>query len=562
MTSRKTISSRTLDRFEAYWPKEPVRRQVDQLYWRAKNRYIALRGASEAGKSTTLNLLLGTPMLETSIGQTTGCITEIRPVTLDNPQGHVHLVGAAHLDRRLEDLKSHVSADEYGDYLRAAMQTRELLQAKNVTLGETLTEDKWREHGFSAVMGQGKMHEIVIDRITLPVTVPPDHALRWAAELGVSILDLPGDAQGEVFNRIILTEALASYPPYASVRVWRADKVDRPEAQPGELLVITFLDSAAADPQGAYVKSIRGTMQDYGRRPFVISAAIDAPAGADFGVSISKEASGERLRAWRDWLSRPERAEDPAYQQLLRGVEQSLNRGGTRALNDALRQQLAATPDQTVESEEVKQLGRTVVTGLRDLLNELKAPLSPEEELRKKILEEQDARQARRLQLQEAARSHVYGNYRSSPWQQLANAIDSGQTEAKHSGLAEELAKLVSEHADAAQQAACAELGIPAGPPQLAQLAQPLIKGLAELIASPQSAAESLPTWVDVARVRWELSNLLAALMAEADPEPASRDDAEELDFGADDDREEREREYRMRAGVLGECIAWAGSFG
>lgn len=561
MTSRKILSSRTLEKFETYWPEAKVRRQVDQLYWRAKNRYIALRGASEAGKSTALNLLLGVPMLKTSIGQTTGCITEIRPVTLGDAQGHVHLVGEAHLDRRLEDLKSEVSDDEYGDYRRAALEAREALQVRNVTLGQTVTEGDWNELGFPAVMGQGKNHEIVIDRITLPVPVPPDHPLHWAAELGVSILDLPGDAQGEVFNRIILAEALASYPPYASVRVWRADKVDRPDAQPGELLAITFLDSAAADPEGGYLRSIRGTMHDYGRRPFVISAAIDAPAGVDFGLSITKEAAEERLRVWKGWLARPERAEDPAYQQLLRGVELTLTRGGTRALNDALRQKLEATPDQTVESDEVKQLARAVVTGLRSLQDELKKPLSPEEELRKRILEDQDARDARRLQLQEAAQSHVYNKYRSSPWQQLANAIERGWTEADHPGLAEELAKLVSDHADAAQRAACAELAIPTDSLQLALLAQPLIKSLAELIASPQDTAETLPTWVDVARVRWELSNLLAALMVEADPQPASSSDAEILDFGPDEERDARETEYRLKEGVLGDCITWAASF-
>jgi Dynamin family len=583
VTSRKPISSRSLERFETFWPKAQVRRQVDQLYWRAKNRYIALRGASEAGKSTILNLLLGVPMLRTSLGQTTGCITEIRPVTLANAQGHVHLVSEAQLERRLDALKGRkasleespkerkVSDAEYGDYRRAASRTREILDNEKVTLGETLTENDWGKLGFSEIMGQGKMHEIVIDRVTIPVPVPAGHPLRWAAEKGVSFLDLPGDAQGEVFNGIILEEALTSYAPYATVRVWRADKVDRPETKHGELLAITFLDSADAYPEGPYAKTIRGTLQDYesicrtaqdrGPFPFVISAAMDAPAGVDFGLAIGKGRSGENLRAWQEWLSRPEQADDDAYQRLLAGVRQSLTGGGTAALNDYLQQRLD-TPDQTVESEEIQQLARAVVTGLRALQDELKEPLSPEEELRKRILEEQEARQARRLEIQEAARSHVYGAHRSPPWQKLATAIDSGWTEDNHPGLAEELAKLISEHADAAQLAACHDLGIPADSPQLARLAQPLIKALAELIASAESTPESLPTWVDVARVRWELSNLLAALMVEADPHHAPSPEPEELDFGPDEERDEREREYRLREGVLNDCIAWAGSFG
>jgi hypothetical protein len=563
MTGTRTIKSSTLQAFEEHWSKAPIIRLVDQLYWRAKNRYIALHGASEAGKSTTLNLLLGSPTLKATDGQTTGCITEIRPVTSADAQVRVHLVSPAHLDRRLEELKSRVSAHEYGDYRRAAMEAREVLQAHNVTLGETLTDEDWKKLGFSAVMGQGRMHEIVIDRITVPVTVLPGHPLRWAAEQGVSVLDLPGDAQGEVFNMIILREAMASYPPFVSVRIWRADKVDRPEIEPGELLAITFLDSALAVPKGGFARSIRGTMQDYGRRPFVISAAMDAPDGGEFNLPISKEVAEERLRDWRDWLSQPERKDDPAYDQLRRGIEQSLTHagGGSGALNGAL-QQLAASADQTVESAEVKQLARAVVAGLRDLLDELKEPLSPEEELQRRKLTEQESRQARRAWIQEVARSHVYGKYRSSPWQNLASAIDSGRTEAEHAGLAAELAQLVSDHADAAQRDACAELDVSADSPQLAEIAKPLIKCLAGLIASPQHAAADLPTWVDVARVRWELSNLLAALIMEADPKlvPSAEDMPPEPE--TDDDREELEDEYYLKAGVLGDCIAWATSFG
>jgi hypothetical protein len=562
LTSNKTISSRTLERLETYWPKEPVRRLVDQLYWRAKNRYIALRGASEAGKSTTLNLFLGRPMLRTSLGQTTGCITEIRPVAREGAQGHVHLVGAAHLEDRLNVLKNHVSDDEYADYRRAAMEARQALEARHIVLGETLSETDWQELGFSAVMGQGKLQEIVIDRVTLPVHVAPGHPLRWAAELGVSILDLPGDAKGEVFNRIILAEAQASYPPYASIRVWRADKVDRPDTEPGELLAITFLDSPAADPRGAYVKSIRGSLQDYGRPPFVISAAMDAPAGVDFGLTIDREAAAARLQAWREWLSRPEHADDAAYQLLLRGVEQSLSRGGTGALNDALQQRLASAPDLTVESGEVTQLAQAVAMGLRDLLDELKEPLSPEEELHRRKLEEQREHQARRQRIQEVARAHIYGKYRSSPWQNLASAIDSGSTELDHPGLADELARLVSDHAAAAQDAASAELDIQVGPVRLAEAAQPLIRRLTELIARPQHSVEDLPSFVDVARVQWELSHLLAALLIEADAQPAQRDELPEVDPDNGADREEREIEYHLKAGVLRDCSDWAKSFG
>jgi Dynamin family len=564
LTSSRTIKSNTLQKFEEYWSTEPVIRQVDQLYWRAKNRYIALRGAAEAGKSTTLNLLLGAPMLKASDGQTTGCITEIRPVTRDDARVRVHLVSAAHLDRRLEELRSHVSAGEHGDYLRAAMQAREILQAQDVTLGQTLTDEDWEKLGFSAVMGQGKMHEIVIDRITLPVTVPPGHPLRWAAEQGVSVLDLPGDAQGEVFNAIILKEAMSSYTPFASVRVWRADKVDRPEAEDAELLAITFLDSPLAVPEGGFARSIRGTMQDYGHRPFVISAAMDAPDGVDFGLSFTKEAAEERLQNWRDWLSQPERKDDPAYDRLRRGIEQSLTHsgGGSGALNEALQQQLAASPDQTVENDEVKKLARDVVTALQYLLDRLNRPLSPEEELHRRKLEEQEGRRARRAQIQEIARSHVYGKYRSSPWQNMAHAIDSGSTEADHPGLAEELAQLVSDHAAAAQRDACEELEVPADSLQLAEIAKPLIKGLAELVARPQRSVDDLPTWVDVARVRWELSNLLATLIIETDPKLVPGTEDTTPDFGTDDDREELEEEYYMKAGVLGDCIAWASSLG
>jgi Dynamin family len=564
LTSNRIIKSSTIQRFEEYWPKAPVRRLVDQLYWRAKNRYIALRGASEAGKSTALNLLLGTRMLEASAGQTTGSITEIRPVTGDDIQARVHLTSAAHLELRLEELKSHVSGEEYGDYRRAAMEAREALHARDITLGETITGDDWAKLDFSAVMGQGKMHEVVIDRITLPVKVPSGHPLRWAAEKGVSILDLPGDAQGEVFNKIILAEALRSYPPFASVRVWRADKVDRPEKEPGEMLVVTFLDSAAAGPHGGYVKSIRGTMQDYGRRPFVISAAMDEPDGVSLGLSLTKQAAEERLREWRDWLSQPEQADD-AYQQLLRGVEQSLTYpgGGTGALNDALQQKLADSEDETLESDEVTHLARTVVAGLRDLHDALEEPLSPEEELRRRKLAEQEGRQARRMQIQEAARSHVYGKYRGSPWQDLANIIDSGSTETDHRGLAEEIAQRVSEHAGAAERGAYAELNVTAGSPQLADVARPLAKGLGELIASPQYTVEELPTWVDIARVRWELSNLLAGLITEADPQLALSAEAETAGPGLEDEEEERRLdEYVMKEGVLNQCIAWAASFG
>jgi hypothetical protein len=67
-----------------------------------------------------------------------------------------------------------------------------------------------------------------------------------------------------------------------------------------------------------------------------------------------------------------------------------------------------------------------------------------------------------------------------------------------------------------------------------------------------------------VARVRWELSNLLASLMIEADPKPAA-----EAPPGAPDTGGRAERasgtsgtstDYPLKAGVLNECITWAGT--
>jgi hypothetical protein len=558
------ISRRTLDNISEFWPNATLAGKADQLFWRAKNRYVALRGDASAGKSTALNLLLGAATLSASKGQTTACVTEVRLVGHQDGvvEPRVHLASERLLAERLRQLSRIASQAEYADYVAAARAARQRIVASGVELGSAVTATHWHELGFSLNLGQAGRHNLLVDRIIYPVPIDAPHPLDWALAGEVSFLDLPGDARGEVFNAVILEETQRSYAPAVTLRLWSALSNDRPDLRPDEILVVTFLDDPEVVPGSNYMKAIHGTVQAYGRVPLVLSVAAEAPPELAL-VPLTAAQGLQHLRDWDDWLGQSEQAPDRVHGWLRDAVRRTLEdpRGGKGALLDAVRSRLELVPRPTLADADVKELAEAVRDEALRLLDQLVEPKSRRELGRQRKIEQQQSRQARRQHLAELAQARVYGPYGSEPWQSLADLLYEPSTDRPVDVLA-----LLREHATAAEQACYADAGIAAGPLRLATVAAPLFRELHRMLSAPGSRGDPA-TWVDVARVRWELCGLLTDLAVAADDTAAATARGTGAGAAAGDGVAETGAapvtwpEYTRRAGALRECLDWVESY-
>ncbi len=77
--------------------------------------------------------------------------------------------------------------------------------------------------------------------------------MAWAAEAGISFLDLPGNAQGNSIIDRMLAEEVERYRPAVTLSIWAADWADLPGRSPGrehEILVINNESSSGAVAAG------------------------------------------------------------------------------------------------------------------------------------------------------------------------------------------------------------------------------------------------------------------------------------------------------------------------
>jgi hypothetical protein len=547
------INRKTLDTIAALWPQSTLAGKADQLFWRARNRYVAIRGDASAGKSTMINLMLGSRALDASEGQTTACITEVRMVGSEDGavEPRVHLASERLLSERLDRLRTLATEIEFVDYRHTVQTGRERLRAGSIEPGSAVTQTDWRQLGFSTALGSNERHNVLVDRMIHLGRAGSPHPLEWALTEGVSFLDLPGDARGEVFNEVVLAEAQHSYAPAVTLRLWNAGSNDRPQLESGELLVITFLDDPRVVPGGNFMKTVHGTLQDYGRTPMVLSVAADAPAELNL-VPLSAQQAIQQLRAWEQWLAQPAQVADPSYQLLHGAVRRTLAHpdGGMGVILDTIRDALEAAPRQSAGDADLRDLAATVRDEALHLRDQLVEP-KPERVLRneQKIARQRD-RQERRLELAAVARASLYGEHSSEPWRTLDELIHDGYLDEPVDVVA-----LLGDHATAAEAACYSAAGITAAP-RLAEISAPLLQELGRLLTVSRSGDDP-PSWVDVARVRWELCDLLTGLAAAAE-QPGAPPHGQDPGTTA---AALSWPEYSRRAGVLNACLKWAGSF-
>ena len=531
------------------WPEDSAFQQLDDLFWRnVRRRYVLLRGDTSSGKSTILNILVGSKLLHTAEAQATSCITEIRAIPDDDRADltrRIVLLDWAGVEARLQELEK-LGDPDIGAYRKAADEVKGALARRGLKFGVTMELDHWNELGFGTSLSDKQRHSVVvIDRIIIPVQPGgpgSDAAMRWAADSNISFLDLPGDAQGNHIVAVVLAEAERRYVPVVKLRIWGAHRPDAPDSTASEVLVINQLDMVRPDDGQAI--TVERTARAHPGPLIVMSAAADAPEDLDLGIPVSKGDAQARLRTWVRSLDEQPKDHPSQGAALLAALRTTMARpdGGVGVLVDAIdsavRDNDAEPPaDEAIASEAAAMLDR--LRQLRDGLGSAPTERDAELELRLRAEEEQ---QRIEDSAKEVATRAVYGAPGAPPWPELLQ-----RTGAVHP------LDVLRVHLTAAEEQARAELNM-AGGPVLVHVAEPVLDRLARLSAGPsRSAGGSRLSWVDVARIRWEFAAILADhLISELDRSGTPEPKVDRADVAA------RAADYNRRAFVINAAIGWA----
>jgi hypothetical protein len=440
------------------WPDDNAFQQLDDLFWRnVRRRYVLLRGGASSGKSTILNILVGSNLLHTAEAQATSCITEIRAI----PDGdradltrRIVLLDWAGVEARLRELERRADPD-IGAYWKAADHVREVLAGRGLKFGVTMELDQWQnELGLGTGLADKQRHSVVvIDRVIIPVQPGGNAAMRWAADSNISFLDLPGDAQGNHIVDVVLAEAERRYVPVVKLRIWDASRADAPDTRDGEILVVNRLDTVR--PGDGQAITVERTARAHAGPLIAMSAAADAPAGLYLGIPVSRDAAQARLREWARALGEQPKDQPGQGVALAAALQSTMARpdGGVGVLVDTID---SAVRDSSAEPPADAAIAREAAAVL-DRLRQLRDGLGPAPTQRDAELELRLRAEVEQQRVEDNARivatRAVYGAPGSPPWPGLL---------ARASG-AEPLAALRA-HLTAAEEQARTELDMAGGP--------------------------------------------------------------------------------------------------
>lgn len=532
------------------WPAEGTFQQLDDLYWRNINRrYVLIRGDTSSGKSTILNILVGSYLLRAGENQTTSCITEIRPIPDD---GHADLTRRLVLldwdgiEARLRYLEQRDDPD-LAAYRRAAQDVREKLGARGLKLGATIKLETWeQELDLGTGLADRQRHSIIaIERVIIPVTPAGNAAMKWAADCNISFLDLPGSARGNVIVESVLAEAAKRYVPVVKLRIWGADRHDGPSATEDETLVINQLDKV---PPGAdQTIFVERSARAHHGTVVAMSAAADVPDAVDLGLPVSRFAAAASLRAWMRWLDQQEDAASPqgaAGTALLDALKTTLGHpdGGIGVLVDIIDSAVRMSGDQPSAEPSTTRDAVAVLERLRDLRDRIGPPPTERDAEMELRLRAEEERQHLENDTRAAAQRAVYGKPGSPPWPLLLG-----------SGGSDQALTAVRQHLLQAEEQARQEVNLP-GDPVLAGIAEPTLRRLTQLTSRNTPGGARL-TWVDVARMRWEYAAILAdRLVSELERDSTAAPSIDRAQVAA------KGSDYNKRVVVINAAIAWVSS--